>query len=213
MMAMWIGFSALLLLGIATRFSAVMAWLISISFGNLNSYLDNAGDTIRLILLFYVMVSPCGVVWSVDALLRRRAGPVYVYPWPIRLLFVQMIFIYFMNGMYKLFGPSWRDGYSLYYVLGYVELARYSQMSVPLSDENYVRMTRLMTWSVVVWEVLFPLLVIWKWPRRLALFMGVMFHLGIFATMELACFVPYALCMYVPLLPWEKLSRVRDPST
>jgi hypothetical protein len=59
-----------------------------------------------------------------------------------------------------------------------------------------------MTWSVLIWEVSFPLLVLWKWTRIAALVMGVMFHLGIFATMELGGFVPYALCMYVPLLPW-----------
>ena len=37
------------------------------------------------------------------------------------------------------------------------------------------------------------------------------FHLGIFATMELGGFVPYALCMYLPLLPWGG-SRPYSPS-
>lgn len=202
---LWIGFATLLMLGIATRLSAIATWLLSMSFANSNPYLDNAGDTIRLILLFYLMLCPSGAAWSIDALFARRQGPVYVHPWVLRVIFVQMIFIYFMNGLYKLFGANWIEGSSLYYVLGDVCLARFSQVMLPVP----YFLTRIMTWSVLAWEVGFPLLVIFKWPRRFALVMGVMFHLGIFATMELGGFVPYALCMYVPLLPWEWLAARR----
>ncbi len=198
MLYAWIGFAVLLLLGCATRFTAIATWLVSMSFASANPYLDNAGDTIRLILLFYLMLCPCGAAWSIDALFRRRAGPVLVHPWPIRLIFVQMIFIYWMNGLYKLFGATWLEGSSLHYVLGDVVLTRFSPVALPLPH----LLTQLMTWTVLAWEVSFPLLVIFKWPRIIALFFGVMFHVGIFATMELGGFVPYALCMYLPLLPW-----------
>ncbi|MSQ95156.1 MAG: hypothetical protein EXR98_11455 [Gemmataceae bacterium] len=212
-MSAWIGCGVLLLLGYATRFAAIATWFLSMSFASANPYLDNAGDTIRLILLFYLMLCPCGAAWSIDALFRRRTGPVYVYPWPICLLFAQMIFMYWMNGLYKLFGETWtKEGTSLYYVMGDVVLTRFSQKSVPLSQEVYLQITQMMTWSILAWEVSFPLLVIFKWPRRFALFAGVMFHLGIFASMELGGFVPYALCMYLPFLPWGEFSRSPRPS-
>src|SRR5205807_2696390 len=121
-MGLWIGFAALLLLGCATRLAAVATWMISMSFANVNPNLDNAGDTVRSILLFYLMLCPCGAVWSVDALFRRHSGPVYVHPWPLRVIFVQMVFMYFMNGAYKLFGANWIEGNSLHYVLGDVVL-------------------------------------------------------------------------------------------
>jgi hypothetical protein len=180
-----------------------MTWMLSMSFSNANTTLENAGDTIRLILLFYLMLCPCGAVWSVDAVWKKRHGPVYVHPWPIRLIFMQMVFIYFTNGAYKLLGPTWWDGDSLHYVLGDLAVARFSPFTVPIP----LNVTRIMTWSVLAWEVLFPVLVLWKWPRRVALLFGVLFHLGILATMELGCFVPYALCMYLPLAPWERLSN------
>ncbi len=202
-MGFWLTACVLLLLGIMTRFAAITAWLLSMSFANANPYLDNAGDTIRLILQLYLMFSPCGAAWSVDALFARRPGPVYVHPWPLCMVFVQMIFVYFMNGLYKLFGDSWLHGYSLHYVLGDLALTRFSQSAIPLP----VWMTRIMTWSVLIWEVSFPVLLITKWTRIIALVMGVLFHVGIFATMELGGFVPYALCMYLPLLPWERLRR------
>jgi hypothetical protein len=121
-----------------------------------------------------------------------------VSPWPIRLIFVQMIFIYFINGLYKLFGDPWLKGESLHYVLADATLARVSVVALPLPF--YV--TKWMTWSVLTWEVTFPFMAMWKWSRRVALCFGVLFHLGIFASMELALFVPYALCMYLPMIPW-----------
>jgi len=198
-----LGVAGLLLVGISTRFAAVMTWMLSMSFANANPYLDNAGDTIRGILLFYLMLCPCGAVWSIDALLTRPARPVFVHPWPIRLMFVQMIFIYFMNGIYKLMGENWIDGSSLHYVLGDLVLTRVSPSMWPTLGV----VGQLMTWTVLVWEVSFPILVVWKWSRRAALVFGVMFHLGIFATMELGGFVPYAICMYLPLMAWEVFGR------
>jgi Vitamin K-dependent gamma-carboxylase len=205
-MIVWIGSAVCMLFGAFTRLAAVMTWAISISFANANPYLDNAGDSIRLILLFYLMLCPCGAVWSLDGLVKKRPRPVYVHPWPIRLIFTQMIVMYFINGLYKLFGESWLNGESLHYVLGDLVLARVSFSLLPLPFE----VTRIMTWTVLTWEVSFPLLVIFKWPRRLALFFGVVFHLGIFVSMELGPFPLYALCMYLPLIPWSREGQAKS---
>lgn len=209
-MGIWVGAACFLLLGCFTRTAAILTWMLSMSFGNANPYLDNAGDTIRGILLFYLMLCPCGAVWSFDGLFgqmfsRSHAAStkklrVFVHPWPICLIFVQMIFIYFMNGIYKLMGDDWLQGNSLHYVLSDMVMTRVSQFMLPIPPA----LARVMTWTVLVWEVSFPLLVLWKWTRRLALIFGVLFHLGIFASLELAGFVPYALCMYIPMLPWRE---------
>ena len=200
MMGLWISSTVFLLIGWTTRLACVMTWMVSMSFANANPYLDNAGDTIRLILLFYLMLCPCGAVWSIDAWWKKEPRPLTVHPWPIRLLFVQMIFMYSMNGLYKIVGPSWLEGTSMHYVLGDLALTRFSSSLLPLP----LWLTSGMTWSVMIWETSFPLMGLWKWPRRIALTFGVMFHVGILLTMELGPFVPYALCMYLPLIPWEK---------
>src|SRR5262249_43271734 len=126
-MVVWAVATLLMLLGLWTRASAVAVWLLSTSFATLNPYIDNAGDSVRGIILFYLILSPCGAAWSLD---RRRArrrgeltGPVFVHPWPLRLLFLQMMFIYFCNGVYKLSGGDRREGERLYYGLHYVVLS------------------------------------------------------------------------------------------
>ena len=124
----------------------------------------------------------------------------YVSPWPIRLLFVQLVFIYFCNGVYKLAGADWRRGDSLYYVLCDLSLTRvsFAQVQPPLA------VTRLLSWAVLVWEVGFPLWVGLRRTRVAALCFGAAFHLGIFATLELGGFAPYMLTLYLPLLPWGR---------
>jgi hypothetical protein len=69
-------------------------------------------------------------------------------------------------------------------------------------------LTQGMTWLVLAWECLFPLLVLWRPTRLAALWVGVAFHLGIWASLELGGFGPYMLCLYLPLVPWEAARRV-----
>jgi hypothetical protein len=205
-MLLWIAATVCLLLGLLTRLSAAVAWALSISFMHLNGYIYNAGDEIRGIILFYLMIAPSGAAWSVDAWLRRRrAGAVLIYPWALRLLFLQFVLIYFLNGLYKVVHEDWRSGNTLYYALADLTLARFSYAQFPVP----YGMTRVMTWSVLAWELGFPLWVALPWTRKPALFMGVLFHLGIFCTMELGSFVPYILTLYLPLLPWERWRRGR----
>jgi uncharacterized membrane protein YphA (DoxX/SURF4 family) len=209
-LTIWIGATTFLLLGAFPRLSAVVVWALSVSFANLNSWIDNAGDQIRSITLFYLMLAPSGATWSLDSWWRRwrrrRSGPVFIHPWPLRLLLLQMMVMYGCNGLYKLFGESWQEGHSLYYVLNDITLARFSYVQLPVP----VWLTRLLTWAVLIWELSFPLLICLRWTRTPALLFGAAFHLGIFASMELGGFAPYALCLYLPFIPWERLRRGAD---
>jgi len=206
-LVIWAVAAACLLIGFWTRTAAVMAWVLSTSFANINPEIDNAGDTVRGIVLFYLMLTPCGAVWSLDRLLSRRRGqhpgPIWIAPWALRLLFIQMILIYFCNGIYKLSGADWHSGDSLHYVLADVTLSRFSagQCALP------AWLLRGMTWAVLVWEVGFPVWMLARHTRIAALTFGVAFHLGILATMELGSFVPYMLTLYLPLIPWRPCRR------
>jgi hypothetical protein len=255
LMIVWVASSFLLLIGLFSRTSALTAWAISGSVALFNSSVDNAGDTIRTLALFYLMISPCGGAWAVDAWIRGRyrwsfgdagretvglhrrdvplRGPFYVYPWPLCLLFVQMMLIYACNGLYKAGGETWHDGTSLHYVLGDLTLARFSYAMVPLPYP----LTQWMTWSVLWWEILFApmMLVPWqtladlvqcvrwgglrhlhvllRWNRGIFLIFGVLFHVGILLGMEIGGFGPYMLCLYLPLIPWERWPSRSAPAS
>jgi hypothetical protein len=203
----WVAATVLLLAGCWTWMAAPLTWALSISFASVNPHIDNAGDTIRGIGLFFLMLSPCAAAWSVDRFIQRRRrgadAPAMVWPWAMRLLFIQLAVIYFMNGLYKVTGANWLEGDSLYYVMCDLTLTRFSIAQMPMP---FVAV-QILTWLVLAWELAFPLLVLFRWTRTPALLCGVAFHLGIFSTLELGGFGPYVLCLYLPLLPWKLVSR------
>lgn len=244
-MAAWAGATFLLLIGLFSRLSAAVVWALSVSVANINNDIDNAGDTVRILTLFYLMLGPSGAAWSVDAWFRRRyrwrlggrdvtpglyrrnaplTAPFSIHPWPLRLLFIQLMLIYLCNGLYKAGGNTWHAGSSLYYVLGDLTLSRFSYAMLPIP----YRLTQLLTWMVLWWEVLIaPLMLVpWRsladrvervqwlgihhlhvllrWNREILLAFGASFHLGILFGMEIGGFPLYVLCLYLPLLPWER---------
>jgi hypothetical protein len=207
-LAVWALAALALTVGWHPRAAAAVAWALSLSFFNSNYYLHNSGDRLRHTLLFILMLAPCGAVWAVSPRpegARARCAPsgrgetnaVFIYPWPLRLLFLQLVLTYFMNGVYKLFGPEWRDGTILHYILNDVGWARWS-LPLPLW------LTRGAAWFVLAWELSFPLLLLRPKSRLFALIVGAAFHVVSGLNLELGLFPLYALCFYLPLLPWEK---------
>ena len=71
--------------------------------------------------------------------------------------------------------------------------------------------TQALTWIVLAWELGFPLLVFLPSTRKAALVLGVLFHVGIGLSLELGLFAPYMLCLYLPLVPWERFRAADRP--
>jgi hypothetical protein len=182
-LAVWALAAACLLVGIFPRLAAGVAWALALSVQNTNLYMHNAGDNVRNILLLYLLLTPCGAAWSVARWWERRTTgddrPAYIHPWPVRLLLVQMMAIYLVNGLYKFSGEAWRSGEIMHQVLANVQFTRFSYEQLPLVPGAIAAMT----WSTLVWELGFPLL------------------------LTLGMFPFYMLCLYLPFVPWEKWLR------
>jgi hypothetical protein len=199
----WAVTAILLLIGWLPRISAAFAWVMSISFIGINYYVHNSGDNVRSIALFYLMLSPCAAIWTIRApraVSKSAEQPVFVAPWALRLLAFQLALIYFVNGVYKLAGPDWREGNVIHAILGNLAWTRFSFDQLPLP----YWLTQIMTWTVLFWELTFPLLVMIPWLRGPALWLGVSFHLGTAALLQLGPFPFYMLCLYLPFVPWER---------
>jgi hypothetical protein len=200
----WAVAAAFLLFGLLPRLSAATAWVLSISFINLNFYIHNSGDNVRTIALLYLMLSPCAAVWSVSSRQTRPTaadqGSTYVPAWPLRLLFVQLVLIYFVNGLYKVMGADWRDGRIMHYVLGNLAWTRFSYAQLPLPFP----VIQLLTWATVLFELSFPLLALFRLTRVPVLWLGVLFHFGTAVSLQLCGFPFYMICLYLPLVPWER---------
>jgi hypothetical protein len=167
------------------------------------------------------------------ALMHREQpsrAPYFIHPWSLRLLFVQMMLIYTCNGLYKAVGDTWDKGTSLYFVLADLTLSRFSSAQFHLPDWLTTRMTITVLWwemlfapiMLVPWRTLADLIkripyvwwlhVLFRWTREIFLIFGASFHLGILISMEIGGFAPYMLCLYLPLMPWERFRQKPTPT-
>ncbi|MGL4555598.1 MAG: HTTM domain-containing protein, partial [Gemmataceae bacterium] len=177
----------------------------------------NGGDSLFRNGLWFLLLSPAGAAWSVDAWLRGgKGGPVLIEPWSVRLMQIQLALMYLFTGLTKLADvrpdPSsgwwwprgdWLDGVALYWVLNDVALARwsYAQAPVPLA------VCKLMTWGTLFFELTFWLLILIRPIRPLVVLAGLGLHLGILVTMEIGWFSQVSMCFYALFLPGDWLAR------
>jgi hypothetical protein len=225
-------------IGLFSRVTNVLTWLLAMAWCARNPNVLNGGDDTLQVALLLLMLAPSGRALSVDAWLRRRflggdRGPAMVSPWPVRIMQIQLCLIYLTTGLVKLKGEgfsaeawpagswypvgvpdgSWWDGTSIHYIFNYPTKARWSSAQLPLP----FWLTKMMTYAVVWWEVLFTPMVLWRWTRSVAVCFGVLFHLGIWVTMEIGWFSPYVLSFYAVWVPawfWAAcLDRKEEPVT
>lgn len=202
-LALWIVSAVLIVAGWRTRLAALVAFAMSISFYNTNFFLHNSGDRLRHFLLLLLIFAPTDFAWRLGRRANGTSEPICVSGWPARLMLIQLCAMYFMNGFYKLFGRMWWDGSVMHYLCHDYAWARWSALAMPIWT------TQLLAWGTLLWETGFPLWILLRRTRTIALLVGVFFHALTFFHLEIAAFPIYALCLYLPLAPWERLGRNR----
>lgn len=105
----------------------------------------------------------------------------------VALVALQMGFciLYFLNGVGKLALPFWRDGSFLTSVWQYTY---YAQPNLIPNWFTYGIIPVIMSWGVMLFELLFPILVWFKPFRNWLFFMGIIFHLGIIFLLSIPDF-------------------------
>ncbi|MBM4070680.1 MAG: hypothetical protein FJ271_17255 [Planctomycetes bacterium] len=207
------------LVGWHTRLMSVLLWFMTLCFLNRNPALRNGADDVLMAGLFLLMLSPCGRALSLDRRRElRRLGPAAPTPpmtvaWPLRLIQIQVCIIYLTTGIAKLFRSdvlfegTWWDGTSLHYVLNDTTMSRFSYAQLPWP----LWLTAPATYLSVAWEVLFTPLIMWRRTRKWTLWFGLLFHLGIFLTIEVGWFGFYTTSLYGVWIPGEFWDRWQTP--
>lgn len=219
---LWVLVTIGLLVGWQTRCMNAAAWFLTICFINRTPIVKNGGDDLLATSLFWLMLMPSGAALSLDHWLQRRRcrtnvpfQPPCIHPWGVRVLQIQLTMVYVTSGIAKLSGGSvafwegtWWQGTSVYYVLNDIRMARISWVELPMA----FWMTVVLTYASVWWEALFPLLLLSRRTRIIALWFGILFHLGIHLLIEVGWFSYYTLALYglwVPDWFWQRFDRAR----
>lgn len=216
-------------LGFFTRTSTAVLLLTWASFATAVPIADRAVDLLCRDFLLLLVFADAGAWGSLDA--RWRTGSVWgdgspVAAWPRYLLIAQLIVLYGAAGLQKTHASWWPWGgcTALFVILQDPAVTRFDMGW--LRNAGLWRLTQPMTLVTVLWQLLYPLLLVWliaertaerggwrAWATRLHLHhvwiaVGVVFHLLLAATMELGIFPWAMMAVYPALLPPRSLARL-----
>jgi hypothetical protein len=179
----------LMILGVWTRWTTILAWVLVESVYRYSPVFYTGGDTVVRVFMFLGMFVQWGEAYSVDGWLRRRKAilrgaseipPLRLIPaWPLRMMMLQLAIIYCATGLLKS-GNTWANGTALYYSLNLDHFYRWPQMGF-VGFAHYIGVLPVLTVLVHWWEILFPVGLIgaavnaWEreraagtWPRAAA---------------------------------------------
>ena len=104
-----------LLVGLACRLSAILAWLLHLCAAKTGGFVSYGVDNFMTIGLFYLMLTPLPDRYSLDWRLRelRPKDPHLLGFWR-RVLQLHLCIIYFFSGLTKCLGSGWWDGSNIW---------------------------------------------------------------------------------------------------
>lgn len=205
-------FAVMLLLGYRTRWASVACWLLLLSLHARNPLLQDAGDKILRLTLFWSMFLPLGARASLDARRQTQAAPTAVLSFASAAILLQFAFIYCFAGLLKT-GPEWNaDSSALYYSLG-------SQYWVRPLGAFLFEHPDWLTWltpCVRAFEIAAPLLLFFPWHngsvRTFTVVAFWLFQHSLNVVLELGVFPYICTVASLPLLPtwfWQRLRPER----
>ena len=202
----------LMTIGLFTRTSAFCAFLLNESL--FNQFLLNlsGADVFLKLSLLIIALSNSGDAFSFDNVRRtlredwRKTGfkPALKPQWALRMMQVQVAYVYFITSLCKLGEPRWVDGTALYYVVRYEDLYR---LQVPFLFSN-IWTSKILDWLSLAFECSFPYLVWIKETRYFMLLWGTLFHIGIDWSVNIPLFEWIFIGAYVNYIAPADLTRV-----
>ncbi|QDU61387.1 hypothetical protein Pan216_22430 [Planctomycetes bacterium Pan216] len=225
-------------LGIATRLTSVLTWLVVIAFTS-NPALSYGGDVLLLILSFYLMVGYLlyglhSQPRSARNLLLGSRDAEFFARWrssdegrtkstaatiALRLLQIHIAIVIFVSGLHKLQISVWWAGLALWFPLfPPFETTLEEVLAIKESGQPLLLMfaINIATYAVLAWQICFPFMAWKNGARPLVLGGAFLGWLGCSLLFGLPLFGPALLigCLsFVPGTTWRRwLSRTPMPS-
>jgi Vitamin K-dependent gamma-carboxylase len=183
------------------RFSAIAIYFFTANLLNRVFLVAEGGNKLLLLFLFYLIFIEEEEGNHLDdsySIFNRVVTNVFFL-----IIQLQICLVYLFSGLYKLYGAHWLNGKAIYYILSIDEFSH------PWIKENLLSigwLLKLLTYSVVVYQLAFPVLVWVKKIKPYILWIGVFFHLFISLAIGLFDFGIIMILAYVAFFP-ESWSR------
>jgi hypothetical protein len=174
------------------------------SFGHFNH-----DEMIAIYFLVVLAFTPCGDAFSIDSRLRRpkKDRPAFAYAYPILLMQLLLAWAYFSSALIKLRVAGWKylsadnlPALAIFHSLDNLHDTAYRGAFWLPTVREYLP---YVVGPILIWELLFPLAILFRRMRWLILGIGVVFHISTVFLMNIAFW--HQLLMYVVFLNWDQL--------
>lgn len=174
---------AMFTLGLFTRVTSILSCLLTLAYCHrLHGALFGL-DQVNAMLSMYLMLAPCGAVYSLDRWWQKQqAGGKLSPPQPAvmtnvatRLIQLHMCILYLFGGISKLRGDMWWDGSAVWFAFASLE---YQSLDMTWMA-RYPWAIALMAHVTIFWETFYCFMVWPKWSRPIVLALAVVVHGGI----------------------------------
>ncbi|MCS4240137.1 hypothetical protein M2306_001806 [Myroides gitamensis] len=186
-------------LGLFPRISAILLFFLLFIFKFRNIYLLDGGDNIITALLpFFFFISSKSLCKPYIKIVEKIGIESNYYLKKLTAvaifgIMIQICIVYFFAGLHKLQGEVWLDGTALYYILNTSDFSAYA-----VNDyiTQFPMLVYALTWSTIVFQLLFPIFVWFNSTRKIVLLIGILLHLGILVFMRIDNFSFIMLACY-----------------
>ena len=190
-----------MVLGFLPRLAAIMAFVLHISFIHRNVTAVFGIDLIATFFLLYLCLANTPKRGVKQSEFSRTLQSI-----ALRLVQIQLCIVYAYSGWEKVKGASWWRGDALWYVLSNPQLARFDFTWT----SSWPVLLAFMTYSTLLWEIYFPVLIWFPKLRRAMLVGGVMLHGGIAFLISLPFFSLIMLSSYAGFLTEQEALAIED---
>ncbi len=199
-------FALFLLFGYKTKAATLIVWLLTISLHNRNLFIQQSGDDLLRLLLFWGLFLPWHAYYSIDS--KKTAISFKQNTLANMGYLLLLASVYFFTVSLKT-SPEWRsEGSAIYFALSL------EQLRLPAGDLLYQFpvLMKLLTWFVFYTELAIPILILWPTNKcnlkLIAFILIALLHIGIGLTLYVGLFYIINIIAGVGLLPKKIIDQL-----
>ncbi len=204
----YISFLLMLTVGFLSRLNAIVCFILHLMWVDTGAGFMYGVDVFTQMAFFYLIFMPCGRYFSLDVLLRISRPQLFSKSAGLtrKLVQIQMMLVYCSSGIEKGFGVQWRNGEAMWRSL---MLPSFQQFDMSWLS-GFPALMYMFGWSIILIELLYPLLMSLPQWRILGLILIILMHLsiGVFLGMWLFAYIMIILSVFA--FGYEALKDIRN---
>lgn len=196
-----------LLIGYKTKLATLCVWLLTISLHNRNLFIQQSGDDLLRLILFWGLFLPWNCCYSIDSRKKQIHKNNSIANFGYLFLIAS---VYFFTACLKTSTEWHLEGSAIYYALSL------EQLRLPMGDWLYQfpLLMKWLTWFVFATELLIPILILWPnkngYFRLIAFSLLVILHVGIGLTLYVGLFFTINIVTAIGLLPKTFIDKLEQ---